>query len=112
MSKQGQYELNFLEALKQYEQSSLSLNSLAGQITRKLEQLAQWARVTESEDDAKEIEELAEQFGFIAGDTTATEDELNQALEQLYDWADGPVYDAQGQQVSSLLKCRVRSHSS
>jgi hypothetical protein len=112
MSKHGQYELDFHEALKRYEEGLLSISDLAGQITLKLEELARWARVTEEVDDAKEIEELAEQFGFLAGDTTATEDELNEALEQLYDWADGAVYDGQGQKIPALLKCRIKVHSS
>ena len=111
MATTSRYELDFLEAFRQCESGTITINVLARTIAHRLSELAQWARVTKEEWDATSVEPLVEAFDFLAEDSTATVDELDDILERLYDWADGPVYDENGDVVPATILCRIRSAS-
>jgi hypothetical protein len=106
----SKYELDFLEPLRRCERGEIAVSSLAAVISSQLEELSRWASLMGEDDEAKEIDGLWEQFNFIAGDSTATADELDEALAELYNWADSPAaFDGDGNPISGVILCRVKS---
>ena len=106
----SKYELDLRPALFKFEERRLSIPQFAAIIASKLDELARWARFSGEEQDAQTIQDLWERFDFISGDTSATDEEVDDALESLYDWADSPAsFDAQGQPVRGEILCRVRN---
>lgn len=110
MATTSRYELDFVQFFRQCEEGKITVSQLAAVIARRLNDLAGWARITGQEQDATDVEALWENFDFIAGDSTATMDELDDALERLYDWADNPgEFDSEGVPLHGMILCRVRS---
>lgn len=96
----------------QYQVEQLSISQLAGLVAHRLDELSRWAKVMGEEDHAQAVEGLWHRFDFIASDSSATVEEFDDALEELYDWADTPAgINADGQLVRGGILCRVQNDS-
>ena len=109
MATHGKYELDFVSEFQACGEGKLSIPQFAGVVARKLEELSAWARVIDDPQDALEFERLLEGFEFLAGDVSATADELDEWLSELYDVADANVFDDQGNLISNTLFCRIKN---
>lgn len=106
----SKYEIDLRPALFQYKVEQPSTSQFADLVAQRLNELSRWAKVMDEDGHAQEVEALWQRFDFIAGDTSATVEELDDALEELYDWADAPAaFDANGQPVRGEILCRVHN---
>jgi hypothetical protein len=106
----SKYELDLRPALLQYQLEGLSIPQFAALVAQRLDELVRWAKVMGENCDAEAIEGLWQRFDFISGDSTATVEELDEELEELYDWADSPSsFDNEGHPLRGEILCRVRN---
>jgi hypothetical protein len=106
----SKYELDLRPALIQYERKEITLSQFAALVAIPLDELSRWATICGEEDHARSLQALWQRFDFISSDSTSTIDELDDALEELYDWADAPSsFDSTGQPQRGQILCRVRN---
>lgn len=104
----SKYELDLRPALLQYKVEQLSVSQFAALVAHRLDELSRWAKVMGEDDHAQAVENLWQRFDFISGDASATVEELDDALEELYDWADSSTsFDEKGTPIRGEILCRV-----
>lgn len=87
----SKHELDLRPALLQYKVEQLSISQFAALVAQQLNELSRWAKIVGEEHHAQALDSLWQRFNFISGDSRATVEELDNALEELYSWADSPA---------------------